>query len=389
MRKVCLAFLLSCFLIPILYGQGINKVKLDTLLQDAAATHSEAVIIYQDNKLIADKYFGIGQPITKIESMSCTKSIAGLAVACLLTDKKIDSLDIPVCHFYPEWKQGQKQFITLRQLLNMTSGLQNVPNTSVEIYPSRDFVQLALCAELSTKPGEVWSYNNKAINLLAGIIQKITGQRMDTYIRERLFKPLGITDVNWELDSAGNPQVMAGCQIKPADFAKLGLLVLNQGRYNQQEIIAGKYIQALLTPCKQYDGYGLLWWIDYENTTSVVDEDIISQLRKAGVPDDFIQNTEKLKGTYDSDDAFFAKIQSVFGDNPWDLLRNTLGTTLHIRKKIHSGSISYRADGYLGNYIIIDPTHKIVAIRMISDQSYVDEKDDFTGFRDQVLNLAK
>lgn len=107
----------------------------------------------------------------------------------------------------------------------MSSGLQNVPNAGEEIYPSNDFVQLALCAELANKPGEIWNYNNKSLNLLGGVIKKITGKRMDNYIRERLFKPLGITNIGWTLDSAGNPHLMSGCQIKPKDFIKIGLLL--------------------------------------------------------------------------------------------------------------------------------------------------------------------
>ncbi|WP_315816765.1 hypothetical protein [Paraflavitalea speifideaquila] len=62
----------------------------------------------------------------------------------------------------------------------------------------------------------------------------------------------------------GNPHVMSGCQLKPADFAKIGLLLLHKGNYNGQQIIAARFIDQVTTPCKQFEGYGLLWWIDYE-----------------------------------------------------------------------------------------------------------------------------
>lgn len=173
MNKKTLLLLAGVFIALVTYAQSINKIKLNTVLEKAEQTHSESVIIYHNNALVTEKYFGIGQANNKIESMSCTKSIVGLAVACLLSDKLIDSLDIPVAKFYPEWRQGQKQFITLRHLVNMTSGLQNNPNASAEIYPSPNFVQLALAAELTHKPGEVWAYNNKSLNLMAGIFQKL------------------------------------------------------------------------------------------------------------------------------------------------------------------------------------------------------------------------
>lgn len=371
------------------YGQKINKSKLDILLEKAEQTNSESVIIYKDNKLVIEKYFGIGRANNKIESMSCTKSIVGLAVACLLNDQLIDSLDIPVSTYFPEWRQGQKQFITIRHLVNMTSGLQNNPNASIEIYPSPDFVQLALTAELSNKPGEVWAYNNKSLNLMAGVIKKITGKRMDIYIGERLFRPLGITDFSWSLDSVGNPHVMSGCQIKPMDFAKIGLLLLNKGKFNNEVVIAEKYINQVITPCKQYQGYGMLWWIDYENTISIIDDDILSELTKAGVSQDFVQKVAAMKGTYATNDEYYAKVQTIFGENPWEYINETLGPNLRLRKKQFSGNVTYRADGYLGNYIIVDPKNKIVAIRMISHQSFKNENDNYTDFSKLVLSLGE
>jgi CubicO group peptidase (beta-lactamase class C family) len=382
-------FLLISFISSVALAQKIGKSRLDALLSESAQTHSETVIIYKDNELVAEKYFGIGQANKKIESMSCTKSIVGLAVACLLTDKSIDSLDIPVSNYFPEWRQGQKQFITIRHLVNMTSGLQNNPNASIEIYPSPDFVQLALAAELSNKPGEIWAYNNKSLNLMAAVIKKITGKRMDIYIGERLFKPLGITDFTWSLDSLENPHVMSGCQIMPRDFIKIGLLLLNKGRFNNKVIIGEEPIAEVITPCKQYKGYGMLWWIDYENTVSVIDNEIIKELTKADVSKDFIQKAEKMKGTYNSNENYYAKIQHVFGDNPWEYINATLGSSLRLRKKEFSGNVTYRADGYLGNYIIVDPKNKIVAIRMISHQSFENENDNFVDFGKHVLNLTK
>lgn len=389
MKKTILFFLIGLFSAIAIFGQEISKIKLDTLLKQAEQTHSESVIIYKDNKLVVEKYFGIGHANNKVESMSCTKSIVGLAVACMLTDKLIDSLDIPVSNYYPEWKQGQKQFITLRHLVNMTSGLQNNPNASIEIYPSPDFVQLALTAELSNKPGEIWAYNNKSLNLMAGVIKKITGKRMDIYIGERLFKPLGITDFSWSLDSVGNPHVMSGCQIKPMDFAKIGLLLLNKGKFNNKVVITEKNIIEVTKPCAQYNGYGMLWWIDYEKTTSIIDEDIINELRKAGISQDFIQKADNMKGTYASNGEYYAKVQSVFGDNPWGHINETLGSSLRLRKKEFSGNTTFRADGYLGNYIIVDPKNKIVAIRMIGHASFKNEKDNFIDFNKLILSLTE
>ncbi|MES2764436.1 MAG: serine hydrolase domain-containing protein [Bacteroidota bacterium] len=371
------------------FGQTIKQSNIDNLLKRAEETHSEAVIIYQDKKLVAEKYFGIGKPDTKIETMSCTKSIVGLAVACMLSDGVLDSLDVPVWRYYPEWRQGQKQNITIRHLVQMTSGLQNNPSANVEIYPSPDFVQLALAAELVGKPGEVWNYNNKSLNLMAGVIKKITGKRMDTYIGERLFKPLGITDFTWTLDSAGNPHVMSGCQLQPRDFAKIGLLLLNGGMHNSKQIIAANHIAEIVKPCEQFKAYGMLWWLDYERAASIIDDEIITELQNAQLPAEFVDKVFKIKGFYASNDEYYAALDSTFGKNSWEYTNKIIAPkNLRLRKREFSGNVTYRADGYLGNYIIVDPVSKIVAVRMISHQSFKTNADNFLDFRKLVLNLT-
>lgn len=383
-----LILLITSF-ISSMYAQKINEVKLKKLLTKAQETNSEALIIYKNNELVVEKYFGIGQADKKIESMSCTKSIVGLAVACLLTDGLIKSLDTPISDYYPEWKQGQKQLITIRHLVNMTSGMQNNPNASVEIYPSSDFVQLALAAELSKAPGEVFEYNNKSLNLMAGVIKKITGKRMDDYIGGRLFKPLEITDYTWTLDNAGNPHVMSGCQIKPNDLVKLGILLLNKGYYNNFRVIAHENILEVVDPSMQLKGYGMLWWLDHENTISTVDNEITNDLRKENVSEEFIMKAVKMKGRYNSNEDYLVKLKNVFGSNPYEYISQHLKPGFHLRKRDFSGNVTYRADGYLGNYIIVNPKDKIVAVRMISHQSFKTGLDGFSDFPKEIVDLTK
>ena len=167
-----------------------------------------------------------------IEAMSATKSVVNLAIGRLIDQKKIQSIDQPVSDFYPEWKQGRKRLITIRHLLNHTSGIENKPITG-EIYASPDFVQFALAAELSDDPGARFAYNNKAVNLLAGIVRKASGQRMDVYIGEEIFKPMGITDFHGRWT---RPAIRTGwrdLQIRAIDLAKIGQMMLDGGTWRR------------------------------------------------------------------------------------------------------------------------------------------------------------
>jgi CubicO group peptidase (beta-lactamase class C family) len=370
--------------------EAVDKAVLDSLFFMAAKTHSEALIIYHDNKPVIEKYFGDGRPNNKVEAMSVTKGIVGLAIACLQSDGQLKSLDEPVYKYYPEWNQGRKKEITIRQLLNNTSGLQTVANASAEIYPSNDFIQLALAAELSDKPGTVFNYNNKAVNLLAGIIHKITGKRMDLYIGERLFKPLGVTDYSWAFDRSGNPHAMSGCRIRASDLAVIGLLVLNGGRYKEKALIEEKYVRELTVPSARYEGYGLLWWIDHESVVSVVDDKSLAELEKAELDKKFIEKVKQMKGVYSSDQESAERAKKIFGKNAADYLNSILGPKdLWIRRMEFKGAVSWRSEGYLGNYLIVIPEKKLVAVRMTSSQSHKGDKDNFPAFGKMVRRLVK
>ncbi|KTC68569.1 Penicillin-binding protein E [Legionella bozemanae] len=247
-----------------------TKKIIIAIISGSKLSQSDAAIVAQNGKILG-AYFS-SPHIGSIEAMSVTKSIVSLGIG-ILYDAKLISLDDPIFRFYPEWRQGAKKFITVQQLLSHTSGIQAEPTTK-EIYASPDFVQLALAAELSTHPGEVFFYNNKAINLLAGLFKKISGLPMDHFIEITLFNPLGITDFAWMKDSAGNPHGMAGLQIKAEDLLKIGELILNHGIWNNRRIVSKEWIRLSMNPeplsnrLESGINYmcGLLWWVKMQPT---------------------------------------------------------------------------------------------------------------------------
>lgn len=368
----------------------INARALSALVKAAAASHSDALVVLKDGQLLGEWYFG--KPVGPIEAMSATKSVVGLAVGALLAEGKIKSLDEPVCTFYPEWKQGRKQTVTLRHLLTHTSGLQNVPRTDVEIYPSPDFVQLALAAELSDAPGAAFSYNNKALNLLAGVVQKASGQRLDVYLREGLFRQLGIVDFAWTLDPAGNPHGMSGCQIRPADLAKLGQLMLQQGRWNGRQLLTPEFVAASVqTSQPLYPAYGLLWWLVPASTAYLVGPAQISQLEAARVAPEFVAKARGLQGSYPNTAAYNTALERAFGPNYQRAVSEALGGVgVSLAQKTYGPFVGYSARGYLGQYLVVYPQHGLVAVRMArASDAYQESTDGFADFEQAVARLVE
>ena len=366
-----------------------NNTTIETLFNESKKAHSSAVVVFKDGKLWKESYFESSS--RKIEAMSVTKSIVSLGIGRLIMQGKIKSINQPIHEFYPEWNQGRKKEITIKHLLNHTSGLQNYPNTSVEIYPSPDFIKLALAAELENTPGTKFLYNNKAVNLLAGIIEKASRVRMDEFFKVEIFKPMGIIDFSWSVDSAGNPHAMSGLQIFPKDLAKIGQLVLNRGKWNGNQLIHENWFDIMLIPSQNhYMKCGLLWWLIPQKTYLVIDDIQIERIKSTSLEDSIINKLERLKGRYENEEHYIAKVDSVIGLKKARKINDVLNKyDIVLERTEFDKTIGFRAEGYLGQYLIIYPEKNIVAVRMIEwSEDYNKYTDLFKNFEDLVYKLT-
>lgn len=393
----------------------INEKILQKLVDRAEQSESDALLIWQNGKLVKELYFD--KPRGHIESMSATKSVVALAFGLLIADGKLESLDEPVHKFFPEWNQGQKANITIKHLLTQRSGLQSAPRTTA-IYRSPDFVQLALCAELTEEPGKRWRYNNKGCNLLPGIVKKISGQRMDELIGERIFEPLGITDWSWSLDKAGNPHGMSGLQIRPEDLLKIGRMMLDGGKWNDEQVLPASFaadcISDQITPPKPkntqsidfknstpeelikalgYDSnfqkpYGLLWWINLEPEVAVTDR-LLELWKSNGVDEAFLEKMARVKGV--TGDKLWEKVAEE-NISESDFMNNIVAKGQLDWDVLGWKHLGYSAEGYLGQYLVVVPEHRIVAVRMRRAPSgdFDDRKiDSFKDFKGLVARLGE
>jgi len=341
----------------------VTAPPLARFVDAARAAHSSALVVLHDGAPIIEEYLdGAPRPI---EAMSVTKAVVSLIVGRAVTLGHLEDVDVKVSDLFPEWRQGRKRAITVRHLLNHTTGLQNEPATSAEIYPSEDFVQLALCAELSDDPGAKLSYNNKAFNLLAGVIRRATGRRMDEFARDELFAPLGITDFTWATDPSGNPQCMAGFGVRPFDLAKLGHLLLTRGDWEGRRVIDEAWFDLSLAPTTPASSrIGLAWWLVSAWEKRVVDVTHAEAWRAAGVPENEVRALTGLAGEYGRQELARA-LQEALGS---DWLRKVQQRPAAFTE-LTGPTRAYLHDGDLGQYLAVLPNSRLVAVRMIDWQS--------------------
>lgn len=367
---------------------GIDPARLEALREAAEASNSSALIVLHAGRTVLATHFDT-EPVP-IEAMSVTKSVVNLAIGRLFTEGLVSSLDQPVHAYFPEWRQGRKQDITLRHLLAHTSGIQNVRNTNVEIYPSPDFVRLALAAELEHAPGEHFAYNNKTLNLIPAIVKQLTGQRIDDWLREGLFAEMGITHFTWSLDEAGNAHGMSGLQILPADLAKLGQLMLQGGQWEGRQLISPEWIeQSLQAAHPSAPNSGLLWWRIAGRTRFHLDQAQIDALSEAGVEPAFIARLAPLMGVHESQADFTARLAEVLGDDWSDTLRESMAPAqsrgLSLSRREFLDWKGYAGRGYLGQYLVVYPDRDLVAVRMITaDRHRYEDGRNFPAFEAMV-----
>lgn len=367
---------------------------LATIERNARAAHSDAVLVRHDGKTLLELQPAAGQDAVHL--MSATKSVMALAIGLLLDDGTLASIDEPVSRIYPEWKQGQKQDITVRMLLDHTSGLQNVANAGQELEGAPDLVKLALAAELSHAPGTTFSYNNKATNLLPGIVQRLAGQPLDAYLHARLFKPLGIAHYTWMKDEADTPLGMAGLSLRASDLAAIGQLLLDDGvAPDGTRLLSARSVALLTAESARSPDVGLLWWRIPAWERYQLKPGLADLLSARGVESGVQAAIQSTAGrTFDSKDALIAALAEQLGPEwPQRYGSEVTGRGLKLADLYDTARgpvVGYAANGYMGQYLLVIPEQRVVAVRLIHRRdTHIAPRDDYSGFFADVLQLAQ
>lgn len=229
-----------------------------SLLEDTAA---DAGLMVYRGKIIQEWYSE--NYSTPMYAMSCTKSVTGLLTGMLMSDGRIKSIDEPVNTFLDGWSDGEKGKVTIRHLLTMTSGMPgNKCKTATDVGYVEEKDEHVISMQLEHKPGEIWDYSNNGAQLLSPILDKAAGQPIQDYAMDRLFKPLGMRNTRLHQDVNGHAWTYADMETTPRDMARIGILMLNKGKWGDRQIVGEDWIRLSTTSSQEmYKGYGLLWWL--------------------------------------------------------------------------------------------------------------------------------
>ncbi len=241
-----------------------------------------ALVVLHEGKIVAEKYReGLG-PDNRFLSWSMAKSFTNALIGLMVADGMID-VNAPMA--IPEWQADGRSRITLRDLMQMQSGLQwnedygNRSDVNLMLHREKDMGLFAQSKPLEHEPGTHWYYSSGSTNLVMRYLRGKFASDVEflTYIRERLFRPLGIWNACFEPDMTGTPVGSSYLYVTARDYARFGQMFLDDGCVEGSRILPEGWVDFTVTPASASSGaYGAYFWLNRNHKLPDVPEDMYS-----------------------------------------------------------------------------------------------------------------
>ena len=276
---------------PLPQGRPLDvkySVNGETLSVDdfMARNNTAGLLVLKGGEVVLERYAMGNNARTKWNSFSMSKSITSTLVGAAIQDGLIKSLDDPVTRYVPLLQDSAYEGVTVRQVLQMRSGVKWSENyldpsserrkmLAVQVAHERGGV-LKFMRELprAAEPGTLFNYNSGESYVLGEILAGAIKRPLSKYLSEKIWAPFGMeSDAYWELDAPGGQEVAgSGVNATLRDFGRFGLFILNNGVIGGTQVLPSDWIAqstsvdpaSLSAPgkLKGYEpgGYGYQWW---------------------------------------------------------------------------------------------------------------------------------
>jgi CubicO group peptidase (beta-lactamase class C family) len=210
---------------------GLNGKVLKGIAQTAKQGKSNCLVVVRDGKLAGEWYFRGTNRNTTQDVYSVSKSVSSTLVGIAQDEGKLKVGD-SASRWIPAWRGGPAAAVNVRDLLSMDSGRQwSFLTDYVQFLRAANRTAFAVGLPQQHAPGQVWAYNNAAVQTLQPVLQAATGREVTAFAAAKLFRPLGMTRTRMTTDKAGNAQTFEGVQSTCRDMARFGVMMLGRGRW--------------------------------------------------------------------------------------------------------------------------------------------------------------
>jgi len=263
---------------------GVNRERLaravDALFTAPETAETRALLVLKDGRIVAERYAPGYHENTRFISWSMAKTVTAVMIGMLVSDGRL-RLDegVPI----PAWQRpgDPRGEITLRQLLQMRSGLRHVEaegppyltDTARMLFlDGRD--NMAAYAEaqpLEAEPGAKWEYSSATTVILSDLAARTLAASTDPeerrrvvqdYLRNRIFEPLGMKSMIAEFDASGTLIGGSLMHASARDWARFGEFLRNKGAVKGAQLLVPGWIEFMTSPSPRNPGYGAQTWLN-------------------------------------------------------------------------------------------------------------------------------
>lgn len=260
----------------------IKELELDEYIKAKQYRLVNSVLMWKDGRIILERYYNGFTKESRNVIRSVVKSVLSIAAGICLDKGFINSLDEPMCRYLDDFNQGFHPYhrgITIRNLLTMTSGIYWVggvhyhcPQLAV-LRKSPNWVEHIAETDMANVPGTRFNYSEFDAILLTAVLERAVGGDIFSFINDNLYIPLHIKSGPWWRSRCGiayscadagegnGGQNESPSNLTARDMLSLGQLFLQEGIYEDRQIVTAKYVKEAILPSKCNPAYGYLWWL--------------------------------------------------------------------------------------------------------------------------------
>ena len=248
---------------------GIDQSSVESLVSLAFKdSATQAIVIIKNGKIIGERYADGYDKNSHATSWSMAKSYYAALIGISLEKGEISSLDDPVS-LYLDYFNDSRKVITIRDILNMSSGLSYPDHQHETMFFKSDQLKYSKKIKLQKEPNTLFEYNNVNSMLIGDILHAVTGKRADILLKDRILDPSGTKNYKLWKDEAGNTLTYCCIDMSAREFSRFGLLFARDGNWNGNQIVPKSYVDETFqvvwetpnwfTDHKRY--YSMHWWV--------------------------------------------------------------------------------------------------------------------------------
>ncbi len=252
-----------------------NTKKLPSrLISDLNATKTASLLVIRNGKMLHEEYWDGFTAETPTNSFSMAKAVTVMLMGKAIDDGKIEGVYQKYSAFYENYANVPfGKDLTLYDLAVMEAGLEwkedyedpLAPNAKA--YYGNSLAEATFLRDFKEKPGTRFEYQSGATQLLGFAVRKAVNIPVASYLSKKIWIPLGMEkDAKWSSDDNNMEKTFCCIHAIPRDFAKLGQLMLNNGKVDSVQVLNPDFVQKMITPTKESGGiYGMGIWINNDN----------------------------------------------------------------------------------------------------------------------------